>query len=235
MAKDSPEPLSTGCKSLDEMLNGGVRQGEVTLVYGEPSTGKTSLAIQCAVACAKRGLKTIFVDSENTFSPNRLAQIAGSKLDEVSTLIFVFKPRSFQEQSSLIDALANYNLSSIALVVVDTVTALYRAELGPAENIFALNMELNWQLAYLNELARNYGTAVLLTGQVRSVVRGGLAERIEPVANRLLKFWAQTVISLRAVSDSTTREAILEKELQSGELIRCLYVLVENGMVSASK
>ncbi len=224
--------LSTGCEPLDEMLGGGIKSGEVTLVYGEPSTGKTSLAIQCAVVCAERSLKTIFIDSDNTFSPTRLAQIAGNKLERVSQLIFVFKPRSFQEQSSLIEALPNYNLNGIALIAVDTVTALYRAELGSTENIFALNMELNWQLAYLNELARTYGIAVLLTGQVHSMVRGELEGKVEPVANRLLKFWSQKIIRLKTAADSTAKEAVLEKENepQTRKLIRCPYILVDNGI-----
>ncbi|MFB0567888.1 MAG: ATPase domain-containing protein, partial [Candidatus Bathyarchaeia archaeon] len=61
--------IPTGCHALDRMLEGGLTRGDVTLVYGEAETGKTSLAIQCAVNTARIGYKAIFVDSDGTFSP----------------------------------------------------------------------------------------------------------------------------------------------------------------------
>ena len=224
--------LSTGYEPLDRMLRGGMQRGEITLIYGEPGTGTTSLAMQCSVLCARYGLKVLFIDSEKSFSLNRLLQIAGNTLGEVSPLIFVFKPENFEEQSILMENLENY-LPSIALIVVDTITTLYRNELGSKEKVFTLNMKLNRQLAYLNEVARSHNTAVLLTSQVHSVFQDNASEKkIQPVANRLLKYWSQKIISLEVTTNSTIKKAVLEKGL--GDVKRgviCFYLLSDDGIV----
>ena len=80
MAVRDLEFLPTGCEPLDRILGGGIRYGEVTLVYGEPRIGKTSLAVQCAFLCARVCLKTIFIDSDNTFSPYRLEPVSYTHL-----------------------------------------------------------------------------------------------------------------------------------------------------------
>ena len=41
--------VSTGCSHIDGILGNGIPKGQLTLVYGESNTGKTTLAIQCAV------------------------------------------------------------------------------------------------------------------------------------------------------------------------------------------
>ena len=228
------EFLSTGCESLDRLLGGGIRRGEIALVYGKPGTGKTSLTMQCAFLCAKKGFKIIFVDSDWTFSPDRLAQIAGNELQEISPLILVFKPRNFREQTHLIEELDNYNLRNITLIVIDTITALYRAELDTTEKIFALNMKLNWQLAYLKELAQSYNIGVFLTSQVHTIIQKNQSdERVEPVASRVLKFWAQKIINLEATENPRVKEARLETDSDRiSDKVSCFYTLNSKGVVS---
>jgi circadian clock protein KaiC len=51
----SREPLSSGIVSLDSMLGGGIDYGTSTLILGPAGTGKSSLAVQYAVAAARRG------------------------------------------------------------------------------------------------------------------------------------------------------------------------------------
>jgi RecA/RadA recombinase len=122
--------VSTGCSSLDKLLGGGLPSDGVSLIYGEAETGKSSLATQCAVNCARAGLKSIFIDSDGTFSSRRLSQIAHHDHEEISPLIILIKPSTFQEQVEALDHLENYITKKVGLLVVDTVTSLYRVELG---------------------------------------------------------------------------------------------------------
>lgn len=201
------ETISTSCSSFDRLLKGGFRTGQMSLLYGEVATGKTTIAIQCAVKCAMRQFKTLYVDVDNTFSPTRLSQICGYEGD-VAPLILIFRPKNFSEQTRLIEKLSDYVTPSVALIIVDTITTLYRLELGSSEKTFALNRELGRQLAYLAQLMREKNVAVLVTSQVHVSLDKG---EIEPVANRLLRFWPQIIINLRRTPRAGVREAVLEK------------------------
>ena len=75
-------------KCIDGNIGGGISPESVVLIYGEPETGKTTLALQCAVNCALQNLKVFFVDCENTFSTKRLSQIARDKFEEVASRLF---------------------------------------------------------------------------------------------------------------------------------------------------
>ncbi|MGE5532892.1 MAG: ATPase domain-containing protein, partial [Bacillota bacterium] len=68
--------IQTGSKCIDKSIGGGILPETVTLVYGEPETGKTTLAMQCAVNCAVQMLKVLYIDCDNTFYTKRLSQIA---------------------------------------------------------------------------------------------------------------------------------------------------------------
>ncbi|MFH0749157.1 MAG: ATPase domain-containing protein [Candidatus Bathyarchaeota archaeon] len=231
------EFLSRGGNPLDKILDTGMKRGEVTLVYGESGTGKTSLAIQCAFLCAKIGLKTIFIDSDRTFSSSRLVQIADKELKNISPLIFVVKPSTFHEQTLLVASLENYNLQNIALIIVDSITNLYKSELDSTEKIFVSNMKLNWQLAYLTEIAKLYNISILLTSQVRSIFREGLQnEEIEPIANRVLSFWSQKIIKLEKIPNSTIKKAKIEKDKSDKESeMSCSYFIEKRGIVNVNE
>jgi len=222
--------VSTGCGSLDKLLGGGLLFGDVSLVYGEAETGKTCLAIQCAVNAARLGFKTIFVDSDGTFSPRRLSQIAYHDLDEVSPLITLVEPSNFQEQALAIDRLDEYLTPTVGLVVIDTVTSLYRAEIGEEkEETFSLNRELGRQLACLAQVAKTRKVATLLTSQVHNVFMEGFVE-MEPVATRVLRFWSDTVLNLKPMSQRNTLKAVLEKHSESKCPADCYLVIEETGV-----
>jgi RecA/RadA recombinase len=187
--------LITCCKQIDELLERGLLAGELTLIYGKRGTGKTHVAMRCSYQCAKRELKVIFIDSNNTFSSNRLVTIAGKELDAISPYIFICKPQTFEEQSRLLANLGSYNLGSVALIVLDAITTLYRLKLSE-KTIFKLNMELNWQLAYLKELAKIYNIPILITSSVNIINQNKLEKKIQLIAKRVIEFWTQNSIYL---------------------------------------
>ncbi|MCW4031611.1 MAG: AAA family ATPase, partial [Candidatus Bathyarchaeota archaeon] len=100
--------ILTGCGCIDSNLKGGIAPARITLIYGEPETGKSTLAMQCAVNCAMHGYKTLFVDCDNTFSAKRLSQVASGKFKEIADLIILIKPMNFREQTAVIDKISEY-------------------------------------------------------------------------------------------------------------------------------
>jgi RecA/RadA recombinase len=216
-------------------MGGGIPKANVTLIYGEANTGKSSLALQCAVMTARQNLKTIIIDSDNTFSPTRLSQIAHHDLDHISPLIFIFNPPTFNDQSLLIENLNDYLSDDIVLIIVDTITSHYRLELGQIDKIFNLNRNLNRQIAYLSRIAKIHNIAVLLISQVRDVFQND-KQTIEPVANRVLKFWAQTILKLKTTKKPTIREVIIEKHYNAKNIeARCLFSINKTGILDLSK
>ena len=221
--------ISTGCPSLDKLLGGGLPSDGISLVYGEAETGKSSLAIQCAVNCARAGLKSIFIDSDGTFSSRRFSQIAYKDYETVSPFIVLIKPTTFQEQVQALDHLENYITKNVGLLVVDTITSLYRVELGGKKGTFEMNRELNRQIAYLSEVATSHNVATLITSQVRSVfLRDQVA--VEPVATRVLKFWSKVVLSLKPTGQTRIIEAILEKHPMRKRRASCYLMISRVGI-----
>ncbi|MEM1589487.1 MAG: ATPase domain-containing protein [Candidatus Bathyarchaeia archaeon] len=209
------EPLKkipTGCKRLDEVLEGGLAVGNISLIYGEAETAKTTLAIQCTVNCAREGYKVLFADCDGTFSSRRLSQIASENIEKVAERIILARPKDFKEQSTLIDQLDNYLSKDFGLTVFDTITHLYRLEVAEnPEKTFELNRELNKQMAWLAQIAKTRKIAVLVVSQVRSVFEDPVVS-IEPVATRVLKFWADTIISMKPTENPKIIKAVVEKK-----------------------
>jgi len=228
------DAISTGCTSLDRLLDGGIPYSNVSLVYGEAETGKTTLAIQCAVNCARNGQKVIFIDADNSFSTRRLSQIAYYDLDKLSSLINLLRPDTFQEQILAMDHLEEYLTEKVGLIVVDTFTSLYRAEFGEnSRERFALNRELNRQLACLAQIAKTQKKAVLVTGQVRSILIEAKVN-FEPVATRVLKFWADVVIRLKPAGRTNVVNATLEKHPKHKRSISCYFMIEKTGIQDCS-
>jgi DNA repair protein RadB len=190
---------------------GGLKRGGVSLLYGEPGTGKTTLALQAASSAAKKGLSTLFIDADNSFYPERLTHLAGDN-SEVPRLVFVSKPASFFSLTHLLANLGSYISSGVVLIVVDTMTSLYRNAMDGHRDIFSLNRELNLQIAYLAETARVFSPVVLITSQVRSVPQKvDAGPLIEPVANRVLKFWSQQIFRISSLPEKGLKELYVEK------------------------
>jgi DNA repair protein RadB len=222
--------IPTGCGTIDKILEGGISRESISLIYGEAETGKTTLAMQCAINCTMQGYKTLFVDCDGTFSSIRLSQLASEKFNEIAELIILMKPNDFHEQTLGIDHLTEYITKNFGLLIIDTITALYRLKIAESpKKAFELNRELNRQMALLAQIARTQKIAVLTLSQVRSVLNETYSS-IEPVATRVLKFWADTIIALKPTENPQIIKAILEKSPKKLQPSTYYLKIEENGM-----
>jgi len=205
------QKIPTNCTAIDRFLGGGLPIESVALLYGEAETGKTTLAMQCAVYSALQGYRTLFVDSDGTFSAERLYQIIREQKQTVVERVLLARPNDFREQSTVVDQLAQYLKDSFKLAVFDTITSLYRLRIAEdSSKVFELNRELNRQLAVLAQTARTQRVVVLLTSQVHGVLNENTITS-EPVATRVLKFWSDTVIALKVTENPERIQARVEK------------------------
>lgn len=222
--------IPSRCEPLDAALGGGFTLGEIAVVYGEAGTGKTTLAIQTTIEAARRASKVLYIDTDHSFTHQRFIQLAGEDSDATSERILLFYPETFSAQTSLIEGVENYLTTSTRLVVVDTITSLYRVSLGSAEQTFSLNRELNRQLAYLSEVALRYKLVALLTSQVHARL-GFPFGRIEPVARRTLAHWPRTIIRLRNTAEHARKEIVVERQRGRQSSLKCTTMLTLHGFM----
>jgi len=217
--------IPTNCMAIDELLGGGLRTGTLLLAYGEAETGKTTLALQLAVNCAGMGHKALFVDCDGALRPEKVRAMTGGDPLVLENLT-IARPSTFEEQAVLIDSLVDFASAGLTFLAVDTMTTLYRLKLSEEaeresdeekrrEIFFAMNRELARQMGVLAEMAHSYDMAIVVTSQVRARPSGpalmGELGSVEPVASRIMKFWADVVLCLRLSGQPGLRIAALEK------------------------
>ena len=209
--------ISTGSSCIDSILEGGVIGDDVVLIYGEAETGKSTMAMQCAVNCAMQKLKVLYADCDGTFSAKRLAQLSSGKFDEIAELVVLVKPKNFQEQTAFVDRLAEYIVKDLGLLIFDTVTSLYRAKVAESsEKTFTINRELNRQMAIIAQIAKTKKIPIVVVSQVRSILNE-IEHSVEPVGTRVLKFWADTIIAMKPAENPQEIKAVIEKSQREGE------------------
>jgi DNA repair protein RadB len=224
--------IPIGSKCIDTSISGGISPETVTLIYGEPETGKTTLAMQCAVNCALQNFKVLFVDCDNTFYARRLSQISGDRFDDVAERIILVKPKDFREQTAVADNIQDYATKDVGLIIFDSFTSLYGAkvcETSGKARAFGVNRELNRQLAILAQTTKIRKIPVIVTSQVRSVFTDQ-STSVRPVANRVLKFWADTVIALKPTQVPQTIKVVLEKAREIEQETTCYVQIGESGI-----
>jgi DNA repair protein RadA len=164
------ELFSTGAKSLDHLLGGGLEPKTITQFYGPPGSGKTQLCFTfCCVLSSH--FKCLYIDTEGTFRPERIIQIAEARKINISLQnIFVSKVFSTIELEKSIDNIDKLIQSdpAIKLVIIDSMTNLYKVEYcGPAK-LSQRQQQLNKYMHKLRHIAQIKNVAVVITNQVYS-------------------------------------------------------------------
>lgn len=170
--------ITTGSKNLDKLLGGkGIETKAITEAYGAFGSGKTQLALCLTVNVQlpkeKGGAegKAVFIDTEGTFRPERIRQIAegvGAQGDKVLKNILVARAFNSDHQILLLDRITEMvkNGEPIRLIVIDSLTAHFRAEFSGRGQLADRQQKLNKYLHNLMKLAEQCNVAVYVTNQV---------------------------------------------------------------------
>lgn len=225
MTADRPSVIPFRCEPLDEMLDGGVEGGCLTLIYGEAGTGKTNLCLTLARNVALQGKKTIYVDSEG-MSMQRLIQVAGADEEKVLKEVLVSEVHSLDDQDRMIGKaikLVEGN-ADMGLIVIDSITMFYR--LASREEERNERRVLAAQSAKLLTLARRTGLPVVATSQVYTDVETGA---FEALGGNVLHHNAKTIIRVERLGPGK-RRAVLMKHRHLAEGRTAVFYLTENGV-----
>jgi len=223
--------IPSGSKILDRMLEGGYETDIITTIYGPAGSGKTVLCLLCAINIARNNKKVIYIDTENSFSIERLKQIALDYKKILNQMVFL-RPTSFEEQKRIFEKLKDIVNDKIGLVVFDTIAMLYRLELGKSNDIYEVNRELGRQIAYLTEIARKKNIPVLITNQVYADFED--KEKVNIVGGDLLKYGSKCLIELQ-ITPSGNRRAILKKHRSIAEEKEITFKIVQGGVIGTKE
>lgn len=170
--------ITTGSKNLDKLLGGGgIETKAITEAFGAYGSGKTqiglSLAVNVQLPLEKGGAngKAVWIDTEGTFRPERIKQIAeaiGANSEKVLRNIFVARAFNSDHQILLIDRIGEMikDGEPIKLVIIDSLTAHFRAEYAGRGTLADRQQKLNKYIHNLMKIAEQYNLAVYVTNQV---------------------------------------------------------------------
>ncbi len=182
--------VSTGSKSLDHLLGGGVPSGRVTEVYGESGAGKTQLCFQLCVnlLAMEKDQKgdIVFIDTVGTFRPERIVQMAAGHIGEEDLFkhIFLVSARSSAEQIRAVENSQESTTLNIKMLIIDTLTDNFVYEFHGESHITSRQIALAHHLHDLVEMALDKDIPVVVTNTVRTMVlETGEARVIETGGN----------------------------------------------------
>ncbi|MCB9358645.1 DNA repair and recombination protein RadA [Candidatus Woesearchaeota archaeon] len=166
--------ITTGSKAFDDLMGGGFETGSITECFGEFGSGKTQIGHILAVNVLTDNPEAvaIYIDTENTFRPERITQLAegrGSDPEDILRRIKVARAYNSDHQLLLADKvedLISKDGMNVKLVVVDSLTAHFRAEFIGRGTLAERQQKLNKHMHSLLKLADLHNVCVYVTNQV---------------------------------------------------------------------
>ena len=175
----------SGLSELDRVLGGGVVEGGVVLIGGDPGIGKSTLLLQAMDALQRSGLPTLYVTGEESGAQvalrSRRLGIEGSQVNLLAEI-------------QLEKILATIDAVQPAVAVIDSIQTVYSDQLSSAPGSVAQVREC---AAHLTRMAKSTGITVILVGHVTK--EGALA------GPRVLEHMVDTVLYFEGDTHSPHR------------------------------
>ncbi len=204
------EPISTGSLSLDIALGiGGLPKGRIVEIYGPESSGKTTLTLQVAAECQKKGGTVAFVDAEHALDPN-YARRLGVNVDE----LLISQPDTGEQALEITDMLVRS--SAVDVIVVDSVAALTpKAEIEGEMGDSHMGLQARLMSQALRKLTANIkrsNTLVIFINQIRMKIGVMFGNPETTTGGNALKFYASVRLDIRRIGSVKEGDEIIGSE-----------------------
>lgn len=201
--------ITTGSNELDTLLGGGIESDSITEIFGEFRTGKTQICHTLCVTCqlprengGGEG-KAIYIDTEGTFRPEKLAPIAerfNLEPKEVIENVFYARAYNTDHQNLLLKQVCGLMAEQkFSILIVDSATALYRTDYSGRGELSNRQMSLGRFLRNLQKIADEFKVVVVVTNQVVATVDGagfGGNDK-KPIGGHIMAHACQTRLFLK--------------------------------------
>ncbi|XP_063663918.1 meiotic recombination protein DMC1/LIM15 homolog isoform X3 [Pan troglodytes] len=190
--------ITTGSQEFDKLLGGGIESMAITEAFG--------VTAQLPGAGGYPGGKIIFIDTENTFRPDRLRDIADRfNVDHDAVLDNVLYARAYtsEHQMELLDYVAakfHEEAGIFKLLIIDSIMALFRVDFSGRGELAERQQKLAQMLSRLQKISEEYNVAVFVTNQMTADPGATMtfqADPKKPIGGHILAHASTTRISLR--------------------------------------
>jgi len=199
--------ITTGSKQLDTLLGGGVETRAVTETFGEFGAGKSQIGHQLCINVQlpqERGglnARAMFIDTENTFRPERIIHMAGvAELNPNEALKNILVARSYNTDQQLLIAEKAEDIiekENVRLLVIDSLTSHFRAEFTGRGMLAERQQKLARHLLTLHRIADLKDVAIYVTNQVQARPDMFFGDPTRPIGGHILGHSATTRVYLR--------------------------------------
>ncbi|MGM5487362.1 MAG: DNA repair and recombination protein RadA [Nanobdellota archaeon] len=231
--------ISTGSEALNELLGGGLETGAITECFGEFGSGKTQIGHMLAVRCQVDDPEcvAVYIDTENTFRPERIIQLAeGAGLEPERVLKNIKVARAYNSDHQILlaekaeDLITKENLKVKALIV-DSLTAHFRAEFVGRGTLAERQQKLNRHMHQLLKIADTYNACVYVTNQVMAKPDMFFGDPTQAIGGHVVAHASTFRIYLRkGKKGSRVAKLIDAPNLADGE---CTFRVEEHGFKEA--
>ncbi|KAM9639552.1 meiotic recombination protein DMC1/LIM15 homolog isoform 3-T4 [Morphnus guianensis] len=208
--------ITTGSQEFDKLLGGGIESMAITEAFGEFRTGKTQLSHTLCVTAqlpgpnGYTGGKIIFIDTENTFRPDRLRDIADRfNVDHDAVLDNVLYARAYtsEHQMELLDYVAakfHEEAGIFKLLIIDSIMALFRVDFSGRGELAERQQKLAQMLSRLQKISEEMRTEIVWSNTHRNEGSDWLLVLLEGScvrsSRKVMKFMVLKLNSLTANS-----------------------------------
>lgn len=236
--------LTTKSQAMNALFGGGIETQAITEMYGKFGSGKTQIAHQLAVTVQmpkeEGGLEkgAIYIDTENTFRPDRIqhmAEAVGMDTNEALKNIQVARAYNSDHQMLLAEKAAELMTEKdIGLVVVDSLTAHFRAEYTGRGTLSSRQQKLNRHMHTLSRrIADLHNAAVIVTNQVMARPDIMFGDPTAPIGGHIVGHHSTFRVYLRkAKGPQRIAKLIDSPNMPDAE---CVFEIHTEGVTDSSK
>jgi DNA repair protein RadA len=222
--------ITTGSKNLDDLLGGGIETQALSEFFGKFSSGKSQVGFQLSINVQlpkeKGGLggKAVFIDTEGTFRPDRIKQMAeaaGLDPKEALTNILVMRAENSDHQVLIVDKLENIlEKENVKLIVIDSLTSQFRADYIGRGALGERQQRLNKHIHLLQRLSDRFNLAVYFTNQVMDNPAILFGDPTTPIGGHIIAHAATYRVYLRKGKESKRIARMVDSpNLPEGEAV----------------
>ncbi|MBC8223896.1 DNA repair and recombination protein RadA [Candidatus Bathyarchaeota archaeon] len=234
---------NTGSQELNRILGGGVETGAITELIGEFGSGKTQICFTLAVTAQQPveeggyGGNVCVIDTEGTFMPERIMQIAEERgLDSTKILegILIARAYNSEHQIILINSLPELvEKSGIKLVIMDSMIGHFRGEYIGRGTLAERQQKLGSCLSKLLRVAEAFNISVVLTNQVLSTPDTMYGDPNKPTGGHVMAHACTHRVFLRRGRQNTRLARVIDSPSLPEEKIR--FAITAAGIVDADE